>query len=175
MESEVYSRVVYQTLLRAVGAYFDDRSAGRVSVMEEPNGFILRYGQRDENQTECTQLGWGTLVRLSMELEARRRDTGHQAGGAEQQASYQDLFRAIGRELDDVGAKGVVLAEADEVLVVRYIYVHDASGRIREARVAEIHPGDGQLLLEEARARRHPHSADCSLTSSLGASTRVRR
>ncbi|MGH2448685.1 MAG: hypothetical protein ACRDFS_08815 [Chloroflexota bacterium] len=114
----------YQWLLRALGAYLDEQSSCRISLVEVPEGFVVRL-QRNFHQLEPLNY----LLRredLRERLEQLPRSKGpkmpirHQGIWSRFPSGHQDCFRALGFELDDTGARRILLDELEDQLVLSY-------------------------------------------------------
>ncbi len=152
----------YQWKLRAVGAFLDTQSAVFVSLIETRNGFGVRYYQRQTGQEpafafiEEPQLrAIGTALR-----ERRRLPEGHAIDGLvlrgpiTQQGRYQDLYRALGWELDDLKASSIVMDEQENGVFLSYAYRDPADGSIWRKRVATLDTPEQEEILAAARGRR---------------------
>lgn len=107
----------YELSLRKLGAWLDAVLAYRVTLTEVAHGFVVRYHRRDMEpvfverffpHAEVAALRLGDLRlrrRLAGRLGTRLQGVGLDPGG------YQDLFRALGHELDATGAWGVTVRE----------------------------------------------------------------
>ncbi len=156
-EYEVISeRVPYQAVLRALGSWLDDRRAKRVNVLEAMGGFAVRYQLDSANaDTESFFLAYNRLLSLADELENRRKRRAFPRLGREApQATYENLLRALGYELDGIDAYSILIDEVDEGMLVTYQYLRPTEGFQARKRMVILGPEAVQSVLEDARARR---------------------
>lgn len=115
----------YQWMLRALGAYLDEESSCRITLAEVEDGFIVRL-QRYLHKMEPLVFRLERAT-LQQELERRMRDRNptrtharHQGVWAHFPNGHQDFFRALGYELDEAGARGILIDELEDGIVVTY-------------------------------------------------------
>jgi hypothetical protein len=144
-------RVPYQVVLRAVGAYLDEHGASQSNVIELEDGFAVRY----QRKTNPPVYGFGRftyddLAALTSHLEWHRSPRGGKglAGG------YQDLFRALGYELDEVQAYAVLLDEVEDQLLVTYLELDPAHTIAALKRLIVVGQDEQREVLESAQRRR---------------------
>jgi hypothetical protein len=115
----------YEHLLRAVGAILDREPSERITLVEVPDGFMLRK-QRASNTSIDTVEEHLTRDALKRQLAALRRErprsrrVRHRGFWARFPQGHQDFFRALGHELDAVSARAIVIDEGDDCLAVTY-------------------------------------------------------
>lgn len=151
----------YQWKLRALGGYLDDRGATHVSIIETRGGYAVRYFAKPTDP-EATFVHLDD-VRLRMYAENLLRRRRPQAPptpeGTSPKPTYQDFFRALGWELDDMAACNIVLDEQDEGMFLSYASFDPQVGYMWRKRIANLGPGEQQAILSEAYSRRGKGSA----------------
>lgn len=166
MKSERGRDVVsYQRVLRTIGAYLDEYAASHVSMIETKDGFAVRT-DRPGNGTvsDAVEFAFEDLVNRNA-LLTRRRGRGAMAAARPQHlfsgvqsldAMYQDLFRALGWELDHSSAYNVLIEEVNSKLLVSYIVLNSPSDPVWIKRSATLGVPELETMLKEAHARREP-------------------
>ncbi len=146
----------YQWMLRAIGAYLDERAAGDVCVIETPEGFALRFaGEEAEVPLDLVRFDYDAMATYNKLLERRRQEQARSRGLAEDQNhQYQDLFRALGWELDDSDARNVLITEVEDGLLLTFLALRPDSGSQWEKRSANLDETAMQAILRDARSRR---------------------
>jgi hypothetical protein len=128
MKSERGRDVVsYQRILRTVGAYLDEYAKSHVSLIETKDGFAVRTDTPGNGSvSDVLEFAYDDLVSRNS-LLTRRRGRGAMAAARPQrrhsgvrslEAMYQDLFRALGWELDSSSAYNVLVEEVNGNLLV---------------------------------------------------------
>jgi hypothetical protein len=117
----------YQWLLRSLGAYLDREPSCRISLAEVSDGFLVRLQRAlHELDPQVEHLKHETLVEQLNELTARSKPAGprvrHQGIWSRFPNGHQDFFRALGYELDQSSARGILVEELEDGLVVTYSY-----------------------------------------------------
>lgn len=152
-------KITYEASLRAVGAFFDNKSACRIHVLEAKEGFTVRY-QKDEGSSEffVEQLNHGDLISLGAIAErARRRPFSFRGGSkvkGDPHATYEDVLRALGHELDTAEAYSILLDELEDGLLVTYQYLKPSEGFNARKRMVILGAEAMQAVLEDAHDRR---------------------
>jgi hypothetical protein len=166
MKSERGREVVsYQRILRSVGAYLDEFAASHVSLMETKDGFALRTDRPGNGSvSNIIEFVYDDLVNRNS-LLTRRRGRGAMAAAQPQrlhsgirslEAMYQDLFRALGWELDYSSAYNVLVEEVNESLLVSYVALNSPTDPVWIKRSATLGVPELESMLKEAHARRLP-------------------
>ena len=152
-------RVPYQVALRTIGAYLDERSASFINVIELQDGFAVRF-QPSPNQREMVggRLRFETLQAFKEDLESRRSKfrVGGDSGEPRHLGGYQDFLRALGYELDKVGAYDVLVEEVEEQVLVTYLQLDPAHSVVAQKRMILLGSDDRRTILQHAYLRR-PH------------------
>jgi hypothetical protein len=115
----------YQELFRALGAILDQDNTGRISIVEVEDGFLLR---RQRYRHTLTETALSHLSRETLRLHAEQLRLDVRGRWVRQRSglwnrfpfSHQDFFRALGHELDQAGARHVVIDELSEGLLVTF-------------------------------------------------------
>lgn len=166
MKSERGRDVVsYQRILRTVGAYLDEYAASHVSLIETKDGFALRTDPPGNGSvSDVLEFAYQDLVNRNS-LLTRRRGRGAMAAARPQyrhsgvksfEAMYQDLFRALGWELDFSSAYNVLVEEVNGNLLVSYIALNSPNDPVWTKRSATLGVPELDTMLKEAHARRQP-------------------
>jgi len=134
MGVEAGQETSYQWMLRALGAFLDEEPTCRITIAELSDGFLVRL-QRALHRLEpqVFELTRKDLVeQLRRRAEGRKGESGpvhHQGVWAHFPNGHQDFFRALGYELDDASAHGILIEEVENGIVVTYSYPDkDSSG-----------------------------------------------
>jgi len=152
-------RLSYQWLLRAVGSYLDEAGAHSITVLEEPDGFVVRFQQgRLPDSMVLTHFNTEELVALKEALLKNRRSGRYSGSSAlnEPVDRYQDLFRALGFELDALKAYSLSIDEIGNDLFVSYLFLDPRHGYLWTKESIMLPMNGKQTLLQRARARRDP-------------------
>ncbi len=159
----------YQWMLRAIGAYLDERAAGDVCVIETPEGFALRFAGEDaEGPLDLVRFDYDAMATYNKLLERRRQEQVRSRGLAEgQNHQYQDLFRALGWELDDSDARNVLITEVEDGLLLTFLALRPDSGSQWEKRSANLGETAMQAILRDARSRRRRAVRERSLEETV--------
>jgi len=95
------------------------------------------------------------MVTYNKLLEWRRQEQVRSRGLAEDQNhQYQDLFRALGWELDDSDARNVLITEVEDGLLLTFLALRPGSGTQWEKQSANLGGTAMQEILLDARSRR---------------------
>ncbi len=130
----------YQWMLRAIVAYLDERAAGDECVMETPEGFALRFaGKEGSVPLDLVRFDYDAMIPHNKLLEWRRQEQVCSRGLAEDQNhQYQDLFRALGWELDDSDARNALITEVKDGLLLTFLALRRGFGTQREKQSANL-------------------------------------
>lgn len=141
--------ITYQRALRVLGTYFDQAGAGEIRIMELSRTIAIRYRLAStEGRSHEETLSAARLGELEDEQVAvRERDT--PAG------RYQDILRTVGWELDQVGARGILLDEHDEGMLVTFQYLVPSDGFLPHKTAWHVTGDQRQVMLDRAYNRRH--------------------
>lgn len=153
----------YQERLRAIGAYLDEYGVSQVSVIEANGGFLLRAALPPSGER-------GALLEFAYEdladrhaLLSRRRGRGVMAAAKPRrlsdryralEAMYQDLFRALGWELDDSSAHNLLVDEVGSDFLVTYSARHSSNDSEWSKRSVKLGIPELETMLRDARGRR---------------------
>jgi hypothetical protein len=151
----------YQESLRKIGAWLDAAVAFRVNVLEIRNGFAVRYQeaptdevvmQRVFTHDDVRSLRWGDL---GLRRRLLRR-FGKGPGLTREPGGYQDLFRALGYQLDEASAWHVMLDENDveDTLTVTYHLRNPGAGDGWTTQINTLGPAEREATRQAARLRR---------------------
>jgi hypothetical protein len=148
----------YQWLLRALGAYLDEEPSCRISLAEVSDGFLVRlqralhkldpqveHFKRDSLQEQLTRL------RTERKQGVRAR---HQGVWSSFPNGHQDFFRALGYELDQAQARGILIDELEDGVVVTYSYPDTSMGSKWKKRMVVLGITEIEAILNAAFDRR---------------------
>lgn len=157
MEPEENGANSYQSVLRSIGSYLDEEPSCRISVVEVPDGFLVRM-QRSLHKLEphVEYFKRDTLAQHVDQFTRTNQTVGtrqyHQGVWSHFPNGHQDFMRALGYELDDAKARHIVLDELEEGVNLTYTA---PSGAGWETRVHFLSIDDVETILNEAFNRRH--------------------
>lgn len=115
----------YEQVLRVIGRHLDAEPAARISVEEQPTGFMVSsYSSGRRGDVRTIHYSWERLSDLAVYQAAgigvpRRHVRGI---GMWQTLAFghEVFFRALGRRLDHEGARDLVIDEGEEGVAVAY-------------------------------------------------------
>jgi hypothetical protein len=148
----------YQWLLRSLGAYLDREPSCRISLAEVNEGFLVRLQRalhKLEPQVEL--LRRESLVDQLNELLTRKPAgprVRHQGIWSRFPNGHQDFFRALGYELDQSSARGILVEELEDGLVVTYSYPESDNGTHWKKRMVVLGLEEIEAILNAAFDRR---------------------
>jgi hypothetical protein len=146
----------YEAGLRAVGAFLDEQQACQVRVKAVAEGFEVSYHRQPPGNEFVHQ-----LLRRD-EIAARSRGP-HPRGlrwsreDASQPLTYENIFRSIGRELQEASGHLLMLEEVDEGVVLTYQHQGRASGGPPRERHVILKRDDTWSLVAHGIRRRRRH------------------
>ncbi|HEX6508468.1 MAG TPA: hypothetical protein VF221_12625, partial [Chloroflexota bacterium] len=136
----------YESTLRGLGAWLDDRSANGITVLEiEPTYVVLFNSNGDRDPREPSDISVRELVAYESQLRTRLGTPG---------GRYQDLLRALGHELDDLKASNLLIDEAEDEILLTYVFRPPDGRLLSRKQHSIIKRGDEASLLDKARSRR---------------------
>jgi hypothetical protein len=162
MGAETGREMTYQWMLRALGAYMDDEPSCRISLAEAPDGFLVRL-QRALHKLEPNVIHFKreSLREQLDQLMKQNRPVGprikHQGVWSHFPNGHQDFLRALGYELDQASAQGILLDELEEGIVLTYSYPEpsgDANGTGWKKRMVVLGVPEIETILNAAFERR---------------------
>lgn len=125
MEQESNPAASYQTMLRSVGRHLDEEPSCRITLVEVPDGFLVRLQRtvyrfeprvelfkREDLLRDATQ-----YVRSERPVPVHQR---HQGIWSHFPNGHQDFMRALGYELDQARARHIVIDELEDGVVLTY-------------------------------------------------------
>jgi hypothetical protein len=149
----------YQWLLRALGAYLDEQPSCRISVAEDSDGFTVRL-QRALHKLEpqVERFKRETLKEQLQELfdkpKKQSERARHQGLWARFPNGHQDFFRALGYELDEASARGILVDELEDGIVITYSYPDPNNESAWNKRMVVMGITDIEAILNAAFERR---------------------
>jgi hypothetical protein len=149
----------YQWLLRALGAYLDEQPSCRISLAEVSDGFLVRL-QRSllKLEPQVEHFKRETLVEQLEQLFTQpRRASGqirHQGVWSAFPNGHQDFFRALGYELDEASARGILVDELEDGIVITYSYPDPQNGSAWKKRMIVLGISEIEAILNAAFERR---------------------
>lgn len=146
----------YQNTLRVIGAVLDELEAEDVTVIEGPGNFTVRFSTG--NDLDVREV---THIELLDALRALRE--GRTLLGSVEKGYYQDLLRAIGYEMERVGAHNLLLSEAGQCCLLSFVS-SDPTSVIWRKRHVVLTPESIAGILHRARGRRLPTKLPFKIT-----------
>ena len=148
----------YQWLLRAIGAYLDEEPSCRISLAEVSDGFLVRL-QRALHKLEprVEHFKRETLLEQLEALRGSHRpatQTRHHGIWSSFPNGHQDFFRALGYELDQSQARGILIDELEDGIVVTYSAPAENDGSVDKKRMIYLGLSDIETILNAAFERR---------------------
>ncbi len=148
----------YQWLLRALGAYLDEEPSCRISLAEVSDGFLVRL-QRALHKLDphVEHFKRETLHDQIERLATERKHSQHarhQGVWATFPNGHQDFFRALGYELDQANARGILIDELEDGVVITYSYPDTAAGSTWKKRMVVLGVTEIEAILNAAFDRR---------------------
>lgn len=122
-----------------MGHWLDEHEGEGFTVIEVHDGLTVVVGHAPQPAQEIRFL-WDDLVERASQLQAgrrkiwqsdkKRKSDKQRNADAQQETStkYQDVLRAIGFELDDAKAHGILVAQVGDEFALTYSYVDAAQG-----------------------------------------------
>jgi hypothetical protein len=148
----------YQWLLRSLGAYLDREPSCRISLAEVNDGFLVRLQRAlHKLDPQVEHLKRETLVEQLQELMTRKPvgpRVRHQGIWARFPNGHQDFFRALGYELDQSSARGILVEELEDGLIVTYSYPDREHGMQWKKRMVVLGLEEIEAMLNAAFERR---------------------
>jgi hypothetical protein len=110
--------------LRALGTFLDTRPSCRITLAEVPEGFLVRLQHGlDELEPDIMTFSHNALEDQLDLLYQRHRPVlhaRHRGVWASFPSGHSDFFRALGHELDQSGARDILIDELEDGLMVTY-------------------------------------------------------
>lgn len=141
--------ITYQRALRVLGTTFDQEGAEEIRIMELNRTLAIQCRSSPEQTPPGYEiLSPARLLELEEEqAKAREHDT--------TPGKYQDILRTVGWELDQVGARGILLDEHDDGMLVTFQFLVPADGFLPHKTAWHLTSGQRQVFLDRAYRRRH--------------------
>jgi hypothetical protein len=154
----------YQESFRAIGSILDNETTGSIGIVEVDDGFLLRVQRTTVSgiETSLTHLQHSVLTQYSQELRRVRPGSHlqyHPGFWSTFTVSLQDVFRALGHELDAVGARHVVVDEMSDGLLLAYEQRESEGAPARQWRFTLGRIEIEDMVQEAGRRRRVPADA----------------
>jgi hypothetical protein len=147
----------YQWMLRALGTYLDEQPSCRISLAEVSDGFVVRL-QRALHKLEpqVEHFKRDTLVEQLHNLMVQKRQPAarHQGIWSNFPNGHQDFFRALGYELDESGARGILIDELEDGIILTYKHPEETNGSGWKKRMMILSLEDIEAILNAAFERR---------------------
>jgi hypothetical protein len=156
------SKYSYYHMLRALGAWLDEERPKRFTILETVDGFSIVATGNEVGKPELVEVHFDrdTLTEREKRLVERRRILGNPFGSSNEgnwslsPTGRQDFLRALGYELDDADASGIILDELDDQMLLTYSYVDPAQGYLFHKRLVNLKGEEIEKILDVARERR---------------------
>lgn len=148
----------YQELFRSIGSMLDGDTTGALCIVEVDDGFVIRNQRTTQAKIEVavSHLQRSELVSYAQELRRTRPGSQlryHPGIWSNFQVTFQDFLRALGHELDTIGARHVVIDElSDGLFLMGELAEHEGA----PARAWRLALGTSEIeeILDEAVRRR---------------------
>lgn len=156
--AEAGKEYTYQWLLRSLGAYLDTEPSCRITLAETSDGFVVRLQRalhKLDPQVEVFRRE--TLVQQLQNLmnaPKRQLHVRHQGVWSSFPNGHQDFFRALGYELDEAKARGILVDELEDGIVVTYSYPSEGNGLAMKKRMVVLGRDEIETILNAAFERR---------------------
>jgi hypothetical protein len=156
------SRVSYQWTLRQIGVFLNEQGGCRMSLVEVPDGFQLRYYVGHLSR-ECRVHHFLRQELISRHVKKQRTlqrpqktnaSSDHRSPDSRSPGGYQDSLRALGYELDRVSVFFIVLDEVGEALIVTYLSVDARYNLNPRKKMVFLQAQDRQAIVSSAHERR---------------------
>jgi hypothetical protein len=148
----------YQWLLRALGAYLDEEPSCRISLAEVSDGFLVRLQRAlHKLDPQVEHFKRETLKEQIDKLTSQRKPgprARHQGVWSSFPNGHQDFFRALGYELDQANARGILIDELEDGIVVTYSYPDTSNGSKWKKRMVVLGLSEIEAILNAAFERR---------------------
>jgi hypothetical protein len=156
------SKHSYYVMLRALGAWLDEEKPDHFTILETVDGFSVVLSNKAARGPELSEVHFDreTLTEREKRLVEKRRILGNPFGSSNEgnwrlsPNGRQDFLRALGYELDDAEASGLILDELDDQMLLTYSYVDPAQGYLWHKRMVNLRTEEIAKILEVARERR---------------------
>lgn len=157
---EVAHEQSYQELFRAIGAMLDEDVTSVIGIVEVEDGFLVR-AERSRQLLVEVSVNHVSRSALAQRVEEMRRT--HPLSGKRRHpgiwdslpVTHQDFFRALGYELDSVGAHHIVIDELSDSLLLRY-QLEGSDGSPPVTRQLSLGRTEIEEIVNDAVRRRTP-------------------
>ncbi len=153
------TRRAYQTSLRAIGAYLDQRPAGTVRVIEVPEGFEVHWlGSAADHHLQWVHLPVDELLQWGEELKRKKtRRAFRSHAPITEDHSYENVFRALGFELDTLEAYSILVDELEDGFLVTYQFLNPHESYMLRKHMVILRRNEMFQVMSAADARRQSH------------------
>lgn len=151
----------YQGTLRALGAYLDQDVPGRFRVLEFPDGFmLLTENEANGEWLEETHFAYHVLNGQAQQLARGRKLLGskYRTGWSLSKTGHQDFLRALGLELDESGARQILLDELEDGVLLTYSYLDPTHGFEWRKQLLMLRTDQIASIIDAAHGRRQRRS-----------------
>ena len=160
-------RVEYEDVLRAIGNYLDANFFRYITVVETPDGFLIKGATLETSAAGAklrsqTYLFTNDDIELVLEQALARRGSGVRPGTSELRSPsrYENSLRAIGRQVDDEKLHDIVIMQVENGLRVKSMTRPDAMARDAGPMLERLFTdGDLDGMIEDMLAGRRGKSA----------------
>jgi hypothetical protein len=130
----------------------DEYSAERVCMLEGPGRFAVRYELPGDDQLHWS---WIANERPDADRSAlRRKQRLLRKRTASPAGRYEDLFRALGYELEQEDASGILINCQTQNLTVSFTHLDPGHSFMRMKQMVSLGPAEQDELRQTARIRR---------------------
>lgn len=146
----------YETALRVIGRHLDLQGCRQTTLFETAGGFIARAVISDPRTPVALEFHADELAGLMEQARAGRgKGVRTELGSPLLPTGYEDFLRALGHDLDQRNATGVLISELRNVVVVSGVEPGVVTGNPALVPFEDqLRPNDIERLLDEAFRRR---------------------
>lgn len=147
----------YEQTLRLIGAWMDERHPRRINVLETLEGFAAQWQWGHRTPQGCfKEFTRDELLALDRKRQRERKSvySSEHSSAPALGTSYENVLRVLGHELDDVGARYVMLDQLDDGFLVTYQYRNAGQDTRWQKHMAILQAKEQDALMRQAQARR---------------------
>ncbi len=150
----------YQTSMRAIGAYLDQHSAINVRVIEVTEGFDVHWlASAADHHLQWVHLPGDELRSWGEGLKRKKthRSFLSHAPTVTEDTSYENVFRALGFELDALDAYSILVDELEDGFLVTYQFLNPHESYMLRKHMVILRRNEMFQVMSAADARRRSH------------------
>ena len=143
----------YQVMLRAVGAHLDQQEAERVRLIEDRDAFIA-FHYHTGGTARVERFPFDGLLSSGAARPRTRWSRQRSHLSPIGMSGYEDVFRALGYELDEARAEALLVDELADGFLVTYQYLNPTESYLVRKQMAVLGADQLGTMLQAARSRR---------------------